>query len=71
MNRKTLWRSALLLLIPLLGAVGVRAAVAVDRIDIPYQKFVLPNGLTLLVHEDHKAPIVAFNVWYHVGSKNE
>jgi zinc protease len=32
---------------------------------------VLPNGLTLIVHEDHKAPIVAVNVWYHVGSKNE
>ncbi len=39
--------------------------------DIPYTKFVLRNGLTLLVHEDHKAPIAAFNVWYHVGSKNE
>jgi zinc protease len=38
---------------------------------IPYVKFVLPNGLTLLVHEDRKAPIVAVNVWYHVGSKNE
>jgi zinc protease len=42
-----------------------------DRIDIPFQKFVLKNGLTLIVHEDHKAPIVAVNVWYHVGSKNE
>jgi len=41
------------------------------EIDIAYQKFVLPNGLTLIVHEDHKAPIVAVNVWYHVGSKNE
>lgn len=40
-------------------------------INIPYQKFVLDNGLTLLVHEDHKAPIVAVNIWYHVGSKNE
>jgi zinc protease len=40
-------------------------------IDIPYTKFVLKNGLTLVVHEDHKAPIVAVNVWYHVGSKNE
>jgi zinc protease len=39
--------------------------------DIPYTKFVLPNGLTVLVHEDHKAPIVAVNSWYHVGSKNE
>ncbi|HGY54133.1 MAG TPA: insulinase family protein [Caldithrix abyssi] len=41
------------------------------NIDIPYKKFVLDNGLTLIVHEDHKAPIVAVNVWYHVGSKNE
>jgi len=40
-------------------------------IDIPFQKFVLPNGLTVIVHEDHKAPIVAVNIWYHVGSKNE
>jgi zinc protease len=42
-----------------------------NDIDIPFQKFVLNNGLTLIVHEDHKAPIVAVNVWYHVGSKNE
>ncbi len=39
--------------------------------DIPFQKYTLGNGLTLIVHEDHKAPIVAVNVWYHVGSKNE
>ena len=41
------------------------------EIDIPFQTFVLKNGLRLIVHEDHKAPIVAVNVWYHVGSKNE
>jgi len=40
-------------------------------IDIPFTKFVLKNGLTVIVHEDHKAAIVAVNVWYHVGSKNE
>jgi zinc protease len=40
-------------------------------IDIPFTRYVLANGLTLIVHEDHKAPIVAVNVWYHVGSKNE
>ena len=44
---------------------------AQSAVDIPYQRFTLANGLTLLVHEDHKAPIVAVNVWYHVGSKNE
>jgi zinc protease len=40
-------------------------------LDIPFKKFVLKNGLTLVVHEDHKSPIVCVNVWYHVGSKNE
>jgi zinc protease len=40
-------------------------------IDIPFVRHVLPNGLTVIIHEDHKAPIVAVNVWYHVGSKNE
>jgi zinc protease len=44
---------------------------AQSAVEIPYERFVLPNGLTVLVHEDHKAPIVAVNVWYHVGSKNE
>jgi predicted Zn-dependent peptidase len=40
-------------------------------IDIAYTQFRLDNGLTVIVHEDHKAPIVAVNLWYHVGSKNE
>ena len=40
-------------------------------LTIPYQKYILPNGLTLIVHEDHKAPIVAVDIWYHVGSKDE
>jgi zinc protease len=44
---------------------------ATNAIEIPYTKYVLSNGLTLIVHGDHKAPIVAVNVWYHVGSKNE
>jgi zinc protease len=50
---------------------SLAAADAAGKINIPFQRFVLDNGLTLIVHEDHKAPIVAFNVWYHVGSKNE
>ncbi len=48
-------------------AIAARA----QEVEIPYQKFVLDNGLTVIVHEDHKAPIVAVNTWYHVGSKNE
>jgi len=39
--------------------------------DIKYDKFTLPNGLRVIVHEDRKIPVVAVNVWYHVGSKDE
>ncbi|HEY0628813.1 MAG TPA: pitrilysin family protein, partial [Sphingomicrobium sp.] len=38
---------------------------------IPHQKFVLDNGLTVIVHEDRKAPVVAISTWYNVGSKDE
>src|SRR5437879_8134095 len=57
----------------LLPSLSNRAAESIQdvKIDIPYKKFVLTNGLTLIIHEDHKAPIVAVNLWYHVGSKNE
>jgi zinc protease len=40
-------------------------------IDLPYTKRTLGNGLDVIVHEDHHVPIVAVNIWYHVGSKNE
>ncbi len=40
-------------------------------VDIPYTLHKLDNGLTLIIHEDHKAPIAAVNIWYHVGSKDE
>jgi zinc protease len=39
--------------------------------NISFTKHTLPNGLDVLIHEDHALPIVAVNVWYHVGSKNE
>src|SRR5687767_598811 len=39
--------------------------------QIPFSKRTLANGLDVIVHEDHQLPMVAVNVWYHVGSKNE
>ncbi|MDB5471366.1 MAG: peptidase [Caulobacter sp.] len=68
---------ALILGSPAMAATKARAPTpaaaspALPSIDIPYTKFVMANGLTVIVHEDHKAPIVAVNIWYHVGSKNE
>ena len=65
--RLALLAALALVLAPLSAAQDALAALP----DIPYETFTLDNGLTLIVHEDHKAPIVAVNVWYHVGSKNE
>src|ERR1041384_6751064 len=52
---------------------SARAAESLQDVNvtIPYKRYILTNGLTLIVHEDHKAPIVAVNLWYHVGSKSE
>jgi zinc protease len=41
------------------------------QIQFPVEKHVLDNGLTVLISEDHSAPVVSFQMWYHVGSKNE
>jgi zinc protease len=41
------------------------------KLSVPYTMFTLPNGLTVILHEDHSVPKVAVNVWYHVGSSRE
>ena len=43
----------------------------VSQVKIPYERFQLDNGLTVIVHEDRKAPVVGVAVWYNVGSKDE
>ncbi len=43
----------------------------VSEVNIPWKRFTLDNGLTVIVHEDRKAPVVAVSVWYNVGSKDE
>lgn len=41
------------------------------KVNIPYERFTLPNGLRVIVHTDRKAPVVAVSIWYDVGSKHE
>ncbi len=53
------------------GALALSATANAADIEIPYDKFELDNGLTVIVHEDRKAPVVAVSVWYKVGSKDE
>ena len=43
----------------------------VTSATLPFVKRTLSNGLDVVVHEDHHVPIVAINIWYHVGSKDE
>ncbi|MDP2208965.1 MAG: pitrilysin family protein [Bacteroidota bacterium] len=42
-----------------------------SQLNIKFEKYVLPNGLNVILHEDHSVPIVAVNIWYHVGSGRE
>src|SRR3954469_25808125 len=46
-------------------------AFAQSKIELPYSQFTLPNGLHVVVHEDHTVPMVTVNMWYHVGSARE
>src|SRR5512141_1239273 len=44
---------------------------ATGALAVPYTQFTLPDGLHVILHEDHSVPIVTVNMWYHVGSANE
>ena len=50
---------------------SVPISTLVSKVTIPHTTFRLKNGLTVIVHEDHKAPLVAVSTWYNVGSKDE
>jgi zinc protease len=41
------------------------------QLDIKFEKYTLPNGLQVILHEDHSVPIIAVNIWYHVGASRE
>ena len=61
------------LVLPLLalGLVGSLAAQEAHKLAVPYTRFVLPNGLNVIVHEDHSTPMVSVNMRYNVGSARE
>jgi zinc protease len=67
--------NALLLLGALVPGASAQQAAAPPpaelTVSVPYREFTLPNGLRVIVHEDHSTPIVSVNTWYHVGSRNE
>jgi predicted Zn-dependent peptidase len=76
-SRFALLAAATILTPAFAGAVAAPAAKSVPiptlvkEVSIPHTLFRLPNGLTVIVHEDHKAPVVGVSMWYNVGSKDE
>src|SRR3954462_8009500 len=52
-------------------AAGASAVSAQKTLEVAYTQFDLPNGLHVILHEDHTVPLVTVNVWYHVGSARE
>jgi len=52
-------------------ALATPAFAQTAKIEVPYTQFTLPNGLRVILHEDHRVPMVTVNVWYHVGSARE
>jgi zinc protease len=52
-------------------AASAPARIDLERLRIAHEVFTLDNGLTVIVAPDHSVPLVAVNLWYHVGSKNE
>jgi zinc protease len=55
----------------LLALAAPAAAQQPPKIELPYTQFNLPNGLRVILHEDHSVPMVTVNMWYHVGSARE
>lgn len=60
-----------LLVAPVCSPAVAQSPPATSAIDIPYQRYTLPNGLEVIVSVDRTIPQAAVDVWYHVGSKNE
>lgn len=63
--------AALTLAASLLAGAALAAPAARDAIKIPFERYTLANGLTVVLSPDHSVPTVTVDVWYHVGSKNE
>ena len=76
LSRRFGWSSFLIALLSI-AALGQAAAPAAARRrsnplpQIKFEKYTLKNGLDVILHEDHRLPLVAVNIWYHVGPANE
>src|ERR671913_515237 len=73
MSRRIVLFALVLLTVPLTAQSPApsTSSPAPAPLEVPYRQFQLPNGLNVILHQDKTVPVVAVNVWYHVGSANE
>ena len=73
MSRRIVLLALVLLTVPLVAQSPAPSpsSPAATPLEVPYRQFQLPNGLNVILHQDKTVPVVAVNVWYHVGSANE
>src|SRR3981189_9240 len=64
-------RAAFFLALAIATPAFAQPSTPTPKIELPYTQFTLPNGLRVILHEDHKVPMVTVNMWYHVGSARE
>ncbi|HTM02348.1 MAG TPA: pitrilysin family protein [Vicinamibacterales bacterium] len=69
--RRTIILALVLLAAPLSAQAPAPPTAVPAKLEVPYRLFTLANGLTVILHQDRSVPIVAVNIWYHVGSANE
>src|SRR6185436_2931645 len=64
-------RAAFLLVVAIATPALAQPSQPAAKIELSYTQFTLPNGLRVILHEDHSVPMVTVNMWYHVGSARE
>jgi zinc protease len=62
---------AVMVALALAAPASAQTPASAPRIELQYTQFTLPNGLRVILHEDHSVPMVSVNMWYHVGSARE
>src|SRR6185295_3570920 len=63
--------AAVVFVLALAASASAQAPASPPKIELQYTQFTLPNGLRVILHEDHSVPVVSVNMWYHVGSARE
>jgi zinc protease len=72
MTRRLMLFAAAMVVLAALAPLGAHVQTpTAQRLEVPYRLLTLDNGLTVILHQDRTVPVVALNLWYHVGSANE